>query len=79
MLKTYNFKTIRQLKTHYLTLMQKEKQMVCKLSAVPGSGLALLAISDIETWSVLTIKYNTIGRQLASDDKVNKRQRSHQY
>ena len=32
----------------------------------------MLSIPDIETMGVLAIKYNTIHRQLASDDKANK-------
>ena len=34
----------------------------------------MLGKPDIETLGVLTIKYNTIGRQLASEDKANKMQ-----
>ena len=50
--------------------MHKEKQKVCKCFVVPGSGPVLLGMTDVETLSVLTIRYNTIGRQLTSDDKA---------
>ena len=55
-LKTYNNATVRQLGTCYLTLMHKEKQKVCKAFIVPGSGMALLGMLNVETLGVLIIK-----------------------
>ena len=55
---------------------------VCKFLnffVVPGSSQVLLIMPFIETLGVLTMIYNTIGRQLASDNKANKRQRNCQY
>ena len=40
---------------------------------MPGSSSALLGIPDIKALNVLTINYETIGRQLASDDNADKR------
>ena len=75
-LETYNNTTSRQIRTCYLTLIHKKKQMVCKVFVVPESGPALLSIPDKETLGVLTIKYETIGRQLTQEDNPDKRQRN---
>ena len=40
---------------------------------VPGSGLALLGMPDIETQGVLTTNYETKGRQLTPHDNSDKR------
>ena len=45
---------------------------------MPGSSPALLGKQDIETLGVLTINDKTIGRQLASGDSADKRQRNYQ-
>ena len=56
--------------------MHKEKTKGMSVFVVPGRDPALLGMPHIEILDVLTIKYNTIGRQLASDNKANKRQRN---
>ena len=56
--------------------MHKDKQNISKFFVVPGSSPALLGMLDLETLGVLTIKCETIGRQLTQDDNPYKRQRN---
>ena len=59
-----------QLGTVYLTLMHKEKKII-SVFVVQGGSPAVLGMPEIETLGVLTINYDTIGRQAASDDNAN--------
>ena len=43
---------------------------------VPGSGQASLGMPDIDNLSLMTVNYETIGRQLAADDNADKRSSS---
>ena len=43
---------------------------------VPGRRPALLGIPDINNLGVLTIKYDTIGRLVASDDNAKNMKRN---
>ena len=60
----------------YLTLKHKEKQKVCRFFVVPQNSPALLDMPDTETLGVLTIADKIIGRQVASCDNADKRQRN---
>ena len=46
---------------------------------VPGSGPASLGMPNIDNLHLLTIKYETTGRQLTSDDNTDNRKRNCQY
>ena len=45
---------------------------------MPAHGLAFLGMPDIETLGVLTINYETIGRQLTPDDNPDNKQKNYQ-
>ena len=76
--KTYNNKMIMQIGTCYIILTHK-KEKVCKSFVVPGSDPALLSMQDIDILGVLTINFETIGRQLTSDDNADNRKGSCHY
>ena len=49
---------------------------MCKCFVLPGSHPALLGMPGIQPLGVITIKYETIARQLTPDDNPDKRQRN---
>ena len=69
--KIYNKTTIPQLGILSVTINHKNKHKFHKFFVVPGNGLALLSMPDIEALNNIALNYSTIDRQ-ASHEQFSK-------